>query len=333
MRALLPLFGTLRRLFGYAAAMKRPSAEQYSFLVGFEGDWRDTWWNADFLELMARRWRLSEARRVLDVGCGVGHWGRALLPYLHPDATLDGVDLEPAFAEKASLRAAELGIAHRARYKVTTAQRLPFDDGTFDVVTCQTVLIHVPDVPAMLREMKRVLRPGGIVVASEPSNLVESLAFLRGSVAPPWAEVLRLLDFQHTLEAGKIALGQGNSSIGDLLPGLFAKAGLTGLLVYQTDRCPAMVPPYQTREQAIEIRQFLTWVDADLCLLAGGTREQTEVLYHAGGGDPAKWDELWDLTLAQQKRWKAAILAGEYDGGRALTGYLVSGRKPDAESA
>lgn len=321
MRALLPLFR-------YAAGMKRPDAEQYSFLVGFEGDWRDTWWNADFLELMARRWRLSEARRVLDVGCGVGHWGRALLPYLAPGATLDGVDREPEFAQKASLRAAELGLADRVRYQASTAERLPFDDGTFDVVTCQTVLMHLPDVPAALREMKRVLVPGGLVVASEPSNLTESMTQLRGSVALPWPDILRLLDFQHTLEAGKIALGQGDSSIGDLLPGLFTKVGLTDLLVYQTDRCPALVPPYQTRDQVIELRQFLTWIDAGMCLLGGGTREQAEKLYHAGGGDPAKLTELWDLVVAQQQRWKAAIVAGEYDCGRALTGYLVSGRKP-----
>src|SRR4051812_44702072 len=58
------------------SAMNQQGAKEYSFLVGFEGDWRDTWWNADFLDLMARRWGLSSALRVLDVGCGVGHWGR-----------------------------------------------------------------------------------------------------------------------------------------------------------------------------------------------------------------------------------------------------------------
>lgn len=308
--------------------MSQPGAEQYSFLVGFEGDWRDTWWNLDFMELMAKRWRLSEARRVLDVGCGVGHWGRTLLPFLHPEATIDGIDHEAAFVEKANAKAAELGIAHRARYQASKAERLPFEDGTFDVVTCQTVLIHVADVPAALREMKRVLRPGGLVAVAEPNNLAESVTFLRGSAAPPWPDFLKLLDLQHTLEAGKIALGRGNSSVGDLLPGMFAEAGLADVLVYQSDKCPAMIPPYQTRDQAIDIRQILTWIDAGLCLLAGGTREETEKLYRAGGGDPAKLEELWELALGNQQRFKAAVLAGEYHGGRAITGYLVSGRRP-----
>ena len=58
-------------------------ASDYSWLVGFEGDWRDTWWNRDFVELIARRLRLGEVRAAVDVGCGVGHWGRTLLPVLH----------------------------------------------------------------------------------------------------------------------------------------------------------------------------------------------------------------------------------------------------------
>src|SRR4029079_4372233 len=105
--------------------MKQTPADDYSFLVGFEGDWRDTWWNADFLELMARRWRLSEARRVLDVGCGAEHWGRQLPPYLPPDATITGVDREAAFVEKANAKAGELGIAHRASYRPAAIESLP----------------------------------------------------------------------------------------------------------------------------------------------------------------------------------------------------------------
>lgn len=308
--------------------MTQSAAAQYSFLVGFEGDWRDTWWNADFLELMARRWRLSDARRVLDVGCGVGHWGRTLLPFFHPEATIDGVDLEPSFAERASAKAAELGIAHRARYHTGSVEELPFDDATFDVVTCQTVLIHVADVPRALREMTRVLRPGGLVAVAEPNNLAESVTFWRGNPPPAWSDFLQLLDFQHTLESGKRALGRGDSSVGDLLPGMFQRAGLTDVTVHQSDKCPALIPPYQTRDQAIDLRQFLTWIDAGYCVLQGGTRAETEKLYEAGGGDPARFDALWDLALSNQQRWKAAVVEGKYDGGRAPTVYLVSGRRP-----
>lgn len=308
--------------------MSQPDAKEYSFLVGFEGDWRDTWWNTDFLELMARRWRLAEVKRALDVGCGVGHWGRTLLPFLDSDATIDGVDHEPAFAEKANAKAAELGIAHRARYRAASIEELPFEDGTFDLVTCQTVLMHVPDVPAALAEMRRVVRPGGLIAVVEPDNLTEAMTSHRGTPGCSWGDHLQLLDFQHTCEMGKRALGRGDSSIGDTLPGLFARAGLTDLAVYQSDKCPWLVPPYQTRDQAIDLRQILSWIDAGLFVYAGGTREETEKLYLAGGGDPARFEALWQLGLADEQRFKRAVLAGEYHGGRAITGYLVSGRRP-----
>lgn len=308
--------------------MSQAEPETYSFLVGFEGDWRDTWWNADFLELMARRWGLSGARRVLDVGAGVGHWGRTLLPYLPKDATIEGIDREPTFAEKANQKARELGIDGRARYQTGEIERLPFPDGAFDLVTCQTVLMHVADVPVALREMIRVLAPGGRVAVVEPDNIAESIPSHRGSRPCPWPDLLALLDFHHTCEIGKKALGRGDSSIGDTLPGLFAEAGLVDVTVYQSDKCPALIPPYQTRDQAIDLRMMLSWIDAGLWPYAGGTREETEMMYRAGGGDPARFEALWQLGLADMQRFKAAVLAGEYYGSRGIAAYLVSGKKP-----
>lgn len=308
--------------------MSQQPAETYSFLVGFEGDWRDTWWNPDFLELMARRWRLSEVRRVLDVGCGVGHWGRTLLPHLPADATLTGVDREPAFAEKAAAKASDLGLAHRTTYLAGAIESLPFADDTFDLVTCQTVLMHVADVPVALAEMRRVCKPGGLLAAVEPDNLAEAVTFLRGSAGPAWRDMLSLLDFQRTCMLGKQALGRGDSNIGDLLPGLFARAGLVDLAVYQNDKTPSLIPPYRTRDQAIDLRQFLGWIDAGVNLYCGGTLDDVKELYLAGGGDPARFDDLWKLGMACQDLFKSSVLEGTYHGGRAVTAYLVSGRKP-----
>jgi SAM-dependent methyltransferase len=81
------------------------SAEEYAALAAFDGEWRDLWWNQDFLELMAVRWRLSDVRSVLDVGCGAGHWGQMLATVLPKDARIVGVDHESGFLETARERA------------------------------------------------------------------------------------------------------------------------------------------------------------------------------------------------------------------------------------
>src|SRR6185312_7510573 len=106
------------------------------------GDARDFWWNRDFLELMGRRWGLSAVKSVLDVGCGVGHWGRCLAPLLSADCTLTGIDREPQWVDEARKRSAVLG-KRAVSFVQGDAERLPFADESFDMVTCQTVMIHL----------------------------------------------------------------------------------------------------------------------------------------------------------------------------------------------
>ena len=77
------------------------TAEEYAALAAFDGEWRDIWWNHDFLELMAHRWRLGDVKSVLDVGCGAGHWGQMLAAVLPKDASVIGVDHEAGFLDAA----------------------------------------------------------------------------------------------------------------------------------------------------------------------------------------------------------------------------------------
>ena len=75
------------------------------------GEQRDFWWNLDFLQLMARRWLLPEAPRMLDVGCGIGHWGRLMLSLVSDRATLVGLDREAKWVAEAAARAAKRGLS------------------------------------------------------------------------------------------------------------------------------------------------------------------------------------------------------------------------------
>ena len=126
--------------------------------AAFFDEQRDHWWNRDFLELMARRLQLDGVRNVLDVGCGIGHWGRALGHVLSRNAQVIGIDREGVWVEEARARTLAAG-EDRFQFEVGSAERLPFADDAFDLVTCQTVLIYMQDPKAVIAEMVRVTRP------------------------------------------------------------------------------------------------------------------------------------------------------------------------------
>jgi len=104
----------------------------------------------------------SGARRLLDVGCGTGTLAAAAASRW-PAVDIDAVDASGgmlAIAER--VRAAlEPAAARRIRLAQAVADRLPFEDGSFDVVVSAFVLQLVPSRARALREMRRVLRPGG----------------------------------------------------------------------------------------------------------------------------------------------------------------------------
>lgn len=93
--------------------------------------------------------------RVLDIGCGAGNMPKAIKHY-RPDLEVWGTDLSQA-ALKAALAQPE-----GARFVASGGERLPFPDGFFDAVTMFDVLEHIPDPLGALREIRRVLRPGGL---------------------------------------------------------------------------------------------------------------------------------------------------------------------------
>ena len=112
--------------------------ENYPHSARYFNEARDFWWNKDFLQLMATRLCLQDVHSILDAGCGQGHWGLLLLPFLHPDARLVGVEPEEKWRLAARERARQDGFAGRTEFVDGTTEKLPFADSSFDMVTCQT---------------------------------------------------------------------------------------------------------------------------------------------------------------------------------------------------
>lgn len=301
-----------------AEAPKHHSAEYF-------GEQRDFWWNADFVGLMARRLRFSEVRMALDVGAGVGHWGRVLLPHLPAEARLFGIDREPAWVAEAAARATRAGFAERTSYRLGSAEKIPFHDDVFDLVTCQTLLIHVPDPRAVMREMTRVVKPGGLLLFVEPNNMANGLVLGSTQFGAPLPEILDGLRLYITGMRGKEALGLGHDSIGEMVPGFAAEIGLTDIDVYLSDRPGALHPPYAGPAQGALREQILDWDARDFWLWG---REDTRRYFLAGGGEEAEFERLWAAGLETSRRVAAALRAGKEHSAGGCVQYLVSARKP-----
>jgi len=292
------------------------------------GAFRDFWWNSDFLDLMATRWRLREANSLADIGCGQGHWSRLLFPYLRAPAQLTGVDRESRWVTEAAQnfqRAFPQVSADCFRFVEGDATKIPLPDNSFDVVTCQTVLMHLERPLTTLREMLRILRPGGLLICVEPNNFWNYLSFTSLTSAEPVEKFVRRFEFWLRYHRGRISLGLGNNAIGDLLPGLFAQAGLAQIEVHQSDRAVALIPPYASPAEKALLEQEATWKDT-----ATGAWDMEDLRHcvQAGGGSAEFFEnvlrELQEKFVEEQN----AIAAKKFHAAGGCLNYLVSGRKP-----
>lgn len=156
-----------------------------------------------------QRWRRELARNlpsgnglaVLDLATGTGDQLISILSGENGGRFSRGVGLDPAEEMlahgRAKLRTA--GLAGKAEMQLGDAQTLPFPDASFDAVTISFGIRNVADAPRALREMARVLKPGG------------RLLVLEFSLPPnPAARALYLTYFRHILPAiGGLISGQG----------------------------------------------------------------------------------------------------------------------------
>jgi ubiquinone/menaquinone biosynthesis C-methylase UbiE len=295
------------------------------------GETRDHWWNHDYLALMAERLVLDSPRRVLDVGSGIGHWGRCVAALVPPGSRVVGVDREPTWVERASAEAEARGLSHLLSYVQGSAERLPFAAASFDVVTCQTLLIHVAEPARVLAEMARVLAPGGLLLLSEPSNMPNHVVrFAHPQMDLP--RVMRAVRFYMAIELGKARLGLGFNSLGECLPGLVAAAGFRDIAAYQNDRCNLLVPPYARPGERAQVEEERAFVRDGVC---GWPRDEARRYYLAHGADgrgatAEEFEAEYDFALQLERERVAALERRELAHTGGGIHYLISARKPES---
>jgi SAM-dependent methyltransferase len=201
------------------------------------------------------------------------------------------------------------------------ATKLPLPDNDFDLVTCQTLLMHLGQPLSALREMVRILRPGGLLLVVEPNNLWNLVAFSSLTEQESVEVLVRRFEFWLRYLRAKKAAGQGDHCIGDLLPGLFAQLGLTDITVYQSDRAASLFPPYDKPAQQATIEQ-------DRQSPTGPwDRHELRQLVLAGGGTDEFFETVFDELLEKFACEQQAIADGSFHAGFGSITYLVAGRK------
>jgi ubiquinone/menaquinone biosynthesis C-methylase UbiE len=282
-----------------------------------------TFWNMDYFEkIVLPLMDLPNNGQVLDVGCGNG--GIALLlSEQRPDLLITGIDFEQKSIEDAASFAKSNGFKN-LKFEQGDAHELRFDDGLFDGVVCQTVLTHVRDAQTVVKEMRRVLKSGGVFFAAEYTESgamsdYDNIQFPKRDEA--WhREFYRI---SQLFAKGKQSLGRGDNTVGVRVPLLASLAGLDVYDVRLNDRAMHVFPPYRHEKQRnyLELEKAANAPDTDdkwlrltiQTILAGGGTEQDGRWYY---------DAIDCAGIVQ------AINEGSYMATGSYALYLTFAKKP-----
>ncbi len=116
--------------------------------------------------------QLTPGERVLDIGTGTGVIALLAAGRVAPKGAVTGIDLSEGMLKAASEKASRTGLAHLVQFRLMDAEALEFGGASFDAVLSLFALLHFPNPLTALREMLRVLRPGGrlvLAIGSRPS--------------------------------------------------------------------------------------------------------------------------------------------------------------------
>jgi SAM-dependent methyltransferase len=156
---------------------------------------------------------LAPGERVLDLACGTGLVTLPAAVAVGPSGQVIGVDIADRMVEALRQRAAAAGLP-QVRAARMDAEQLALSDGSVDVVLCGLGLMYLPDPGQALREIKRVLRPGGRTV----------LAVWGERARCGWAPLFGIVDAEVRSEVCPLFFGLGQ---GDALSRLCRSVGLT----------------------------------------------------------------------------------------------------------
>lgn len=208
--------------------------------------YRDKMWLPDTIRKYAKWLNLKQGMKVADIGCGLGFLGSIYWKYFGKNGTYWGVDISANLIKEAEEISKKWAKKGKAIFQVGDAYNLDLKDNSFDMVMCQTLLMHLDKPMKAISEMKRILKPGGTVFCMEPDNLSDNLVRVNSNSTEeiPLEEQLINYKYHYYRLKGKKQLKLGDQTIGRKLQMLLFKAGFVDTDVRTNDRVNFLIPPY-----------------------------------------------------------------------------------------
>jgi SAM-dependent methyltransferase len=173
--------------------------------------WVDGPWRTVFLAREIRFFKelcdVPPAARVLEVGCGRGAGARLILRSFRAEY-VHAIDLDPAMVRRAK-RWTRPRLAPRLGFQVADAQALPFGDGSMDVVVNFGIIHHLEDWRRGIREIARVLRPGGLFLFEEIYPALYAGFILRSVLVHPRVDRFDGPQYRAAIEGAGLHLVDG----------------------------------------------------------------------------------------------------------------------------
>ena len=279
---------------------------------------------------IAEWYGLRPGMTMVDVGCGLGFLGLSYWSYFGSGGHYVGIDESADLLSKARQASRKWADGGKATFVSGDAYSLPLDDNSADGAICQTLLMHLKHPDKALKEMIRIVKPGGVVICQEPDNLTVRLALPNWSLPPMNMDDL-LLREEVVLRCyfGRLKLGLGDERIGAQVFHMMLQEGLVDVDVRISEYAPRLHPPYTDEREQTQLEMLRKQHLDDNRRKA--LQERDKETFLAGGGEVGDWERYIALGDRLLEQLRQQIEDGEYHYCNAYPFYYVRGCKPGAK--
>ena len=263
--------------------------------------------------------------QIADFGCGWGYLGHLLLPLISPGGRVDGFELQEPLIQRGRERIVEAGYSGRiVIHEADITDLSDVDDNRFDLAICQTVLMHLSRPQLALAEMKRVVKPGGLVAAIEPNLLAAQASSYESCGGEDFEHLRRRLLVESYVMEGCQRMGAGDYRIASKLPALMAAQGLQEASLWINPKAYQCTPPYDPA--ACRYRDFL--LAAHSPEASAAQEAQWKMMFDASDGPAELWQSYQERERQIENQRREQLAEGSYCGASSNMLGVCTARVP-----